>query len=258
MTLLCNHENSRLSQLPYLNAKRQYLWGAFTVDDVVRSDFFYFFLTDYLTRRPSLFPQTDRGVEVIDIGNSNTVRALRDQLARLVRTGYADTGFPILSTDANGKSRMLGFIGANELEHALSTFLRISSGSPAGHLCTDSPRSSSNSVLFFFLCQASSPRKRITPYFSIQIAGSGMGEVSLLHPYLLWLTALRIHSTSVCTWTRYIVPPSTPFRRVLLIGVARHAGSANYKCQFAIGTCAAVFRQAWGTIRCCYGRKRLL
>jgi hypothetical protein len=51
----------------------------------------------------------------------NTVRTLRDQLARVVRAGYADTGFPILSTDANGKSRMLGFIGANELEHALST-----------------------------------------------------------------------------------------------------------------------------------------
>jgi chloride channel 3/4/5 len=69
-------------------------------------------------------------VDVIDIGNTNTVRTLRDQLARLVRAGYADTGFPILNTDANGKSRMLGFIGGNELEHALSTFLRISSYLP--------------------------------------------------------------------------------------------------------------------------------
>jgi chloride channel 3/4/5 len=58
---------------------------------------------------------------VIDIGHSNTVRTLRDQLAKLVRAGYVDTGFPILSTDADGKSRMLGFIGGNELEHALST-----------------------------------------------------------------------------------------------------------------------------------------
>ncbi|KAI0275532.1 chloride channel [Russula aff. rugulosa BPL654] len=87
-----------LSKLPYLNAKHQHLWGAFTVSDV-----------------------TDRDVEVIDVGNSNTVHTLRDQLARLVRAGYADTGFPILETDAaNGKSRMLGFIGGNELEHALS------------------------------------------------------------------------------------------------------------------------------------------
>jgi chloride channel 3/4/5 len=86
-----------LSHLPYLNAKHQYLWGSFTVSDV-----------------------TDRDVDVIDIGNLNTVRTLRDQLARLVRAGYADTGFPILSTDTDGKSRMLGFIGGNELEHALS------------------------------------------------------------------------------------------------------------------------------------------
>jgi chloride channel 3/4/5 len=61
-------------------------------------------------------------VDVIDIGHPNTVRTLRDQLARLVRAGYAVTGFPILSTDEDGKSRMLGFIGGNELEHALSMF----------------------------------------------------------------------------------------------------------------------------------------
>jgi hypothetical protein len=38
----------------------------------------------------------------------------------------------------------------------------------------------------------------------------------------------------------------------------RHVGSADYQGQFAFGTRAAVFRQAWGTIRCRYGRKRLL
>lgn len=69
----------------------------------------------------------------------NTVRTLRDQLARLVRAGYADTGFPILNTDTNGQSRMLGFIGANELEHALSTFLRISSGSGLPRTACGSP-----------------------------------------------------------------------------------------------------------------------
>jgi chloride channel 3/4/5 len=70
----------------------------------------------------------DHEVGVIDIGHSNTVRTLRDQLARLVRAGYADSGFPILSRDADGKSRMLGFIGGNELEHALSTSFHPSTG----------------------------------------------------------------------------------------------------------------------------------
>jgi hypothetical protein len=53
---------------------------------------------------------------------------------------------------------------------------------------------------------------------------------------------------------------NSPLQRFffLLIRVARHVGSADYKGQFAVGTCAAVFRQAWGTVRCCYGRKRLL
>ena len=62
----------------------------------------------------------DREVEVIDVAHLNTVRTLRDQLAHVVTTGYADTGFPILRTDENGKAKMLGFIGVNELEHALS------------------------------------------------------------------------------------------------------------------------------------------
>ena len=65
-------------------------------------------------------------MDVIEVGHSNTVRTLRDQLARLDRGGYTATGFPILSTDEEtGKSRMLGFIGGNELEHALSTFSSI-------------------------------------------------------------------------------------------------------------------------------------
>ncbi len=71
---------------------------------------------------------------MIDIGNLNTVRALRDQLARLVRAGYVDKGFPILSTEPNGKSRMLGFIGGNELEHALSA-----SYTPSGYSSVGSP-----------------------------------------------------------------------------------------------------------------------
>lgn len=60
-------------------------------------------------------------MEVIHVGQPNTVRTLRDQLAKLVAAGYSVTGFPILQSDVNGESRMLGFIGGNELEHALST-----------------------------------------------------------------------------------------------------------------------------------------
>jgi len=64
--------------------------------------------------------QMDRDVEVINVALSNTVRTLRDQLARLEAAGYANTGFPIIRTDENGRAQMLGFIGVNELEHALS------------------------------------------------------------------------------------------------------------------------------------------
>ena len=77
---------------------------------------------------------------MIDIGHLNTVRTLRDQLARLVRAGYAVTGFPILSTDEDGKSRMLGFIGGNELEHALSMFSVPSVGRPLSNLGSVSSR----------------------------------------------------------------------------------------------------------------------
>jgi len=76
----------------------------------------------------------DREVEVINIGHLNTVHTLRDQLARLVATGYADTGFPIIRPNEDRKSQLLGFIGANELEHALST----SSSTCPVHLCAGS------------------------------------------------------------------------------------------------------------------------
>jgi chloride channel 3/4/5 len=63
----------------------------------------------------------DRDVEVIRIERVNTVRSLRDQLVKLATAGFTDTGFPILRGDEDGSSRMLGFIGGSELEHALST-----------------------------------------------------------------------------------------------------------------------------------------
>ena len=52
----------------------------------------------------------------------NTVKSLWDQLRELVNAGNSDSGFPILRSDMDGM-RMIGYIGANELEHALSQFL---------------------------------------------------------------------------------------------------------------------------------------
>ncbi|KAF9793458.1 chloride channel [Thelephora terrestris] len=84
-----------LNQLPYLDAKHVYLWGDNTVSDV-----------------------TDLDVDTIRLDEENTVTSLRDQLMNLVSV-EEDGGFPILRQDEGGM-RMLGYIGANELEHALS------------------------------------------------------------------------------------------------------------------------------------------
>lgn len=62
--------------------------------------------------------QADRDADVIKVDQENTVKSLRDQLLGLV-SGDEDKGFPILRQD-DGGMRMVGYIGANELEHALS------------------------------------------------------------------------------------------------------------------------------------------
>lgn len=50
--------------------------------------------------------------------------SLRDQLQALVSSGNDDGGFPILRVDDDDSDemRMVGYIGANELEHALCEF----------------------------------------------------------------------------------------------------------------------------------------
>ena len=58
-------------------------------------------------------------MEVIRVDRTNTVKSLRDKLQELVDSGNSDSGFPILRPDGDGL-RMVGYIGANELEHALS------------------------------------------------------------------------------------------------------------------------------------------
>ncbi|GBE80600.1 hypothetical protein SCP_0303150 [Sparassis crispa] len=84
-----------LAQLPYLDAKHDYGWGSVQIIDV-----------------------TDRDVDVIRVDVPNTVKSLRDRLQRLLTAGKADGGFPILRAHEDGH-RMVGYIGASELEHGL-------------------------------------------------------------------------------------------------------------------------------------------
>lgn len=88
-----------LSQLPYLDSKHEYLWGNLQIADVIARD-----------------------VEVIQLDKKNTVRSLRDQLLKLMASGHDDSGFPILRKDSTDVDdmRLVGYIGTNELEHALS------------------------------------------------------------------------------------------------------------------------------------------
>ncbi|EPQ57244.1 clc channel [Gloeophyllum trabeum ATCC 11539] len=88
-----------LSQLPYLDAKHNHVWGDLQVNDA-----------------------TDRDVDIIRADRQNTVESLRDKLQGLVAAGYDDGGFPIVRKVDNETEglRLIGYIGANELEHALS------------------------------------------------------------------------------------------------------------------------------------------
>ncbi|KAG1752982.1 chloride channel [Suillus lakei] len=87
-----------LSQLPYLDAKHEYLWSNLSINEV-----------------------TDRDVDVIRIDRHNTVESLRDQLQSLLNAEHDDGGFPILRPSRDGDGvRMVGYIGASELEHALT------------------------------------------------------------------------------------------------------------------------------------------
>jgi hypothetical protein len=61
----------------------------------------------------------DREVEVIYADRLNSIELLRDQLERAVSSGETDGGFPVVRED-QGQLKLLGYIGVNELEHALS------------------------------------------------------------------------------------------------------------------------------------------
>ena len=57
------------------------------------------------------------------------MHSLGEKLLTLVSSGADDSGFPILRkdpSDPDGGMRMVGYIGAGELEHALSTYQHTS------------------------------------------------------------------------------------------------------------------------------------
>nr|XP_018261404.1 voltage-gated chloride channel [Kwoniella dejecticola CBS 10117]OBR83562.1 voltage-gated chloride channel [Kwoniella dejecticola CBS 10117] len=85
-----------LNQLPYLDQKHEYLWGSRRASSVA-----------------------DKTVPILRADKPHTVRSLTGKLLELVRLGMADTGFPILVKEKSCL-RVVGFLGMNELEHALS------------------------------------------------------------------------------------------------------------------------------------------
>lgn len=85
-----------LLRLPYLDFKHQHLWGGLRLEDAI-----------------------NREVEVIYADRLNSVDLLRDQLERAVSSGETDGGFPVVREE-QGRLRLVGYIGVNELEHALS------------------------------------------------------------------------------------------------------------------------------------------
>jgi chloride channel 3/4/5 len=63
--------------------------------------------------------QIDREAEVIYADRVNSVELLRDQLERAVSSGETDGGFPVVREE-DSLLKLVGYMGLNELEHALS------------------------------------------------------------------------------------------------------------------------------------------
>lgn len=111
-----------LNQLPYLDSKHEYLWGSRVAEEVA-----------------------DTSAPTLHADKPYTVRLLTGKLLELARGGMDDAGFPVLVRDTSiperirdedrgrdnvrhvgkerardkGGLRLLGFVGVNELEHAL-------------------------------------------------------------------------------------------------------------------------------------------
>jgi len=89
-----------VARLPYLDSKKTFLWGDRQITDVIV-----------------------RNVQVIRLDKDNTVTSLCDDLRNLLHSNgnNDDVGIPILrSVDEHDElTRLVGVIGARELEHAL-------------------------------------------------------------------------------------------------------------------------------------------
>ncbi|KAF8322035.1 hypothetical protein DL93DRAFT_2071769 [Clavulina sp. PMI_390] len=84
---------SEMNQLPYLDCKHEYLWGSRTLADVV-----------------------DSRVDVIRADRDSTVSMLR---RKLEHAKEEDGGFPVVIKE-DGLYKPIGYIGNNELDHALT------------------------------------------------------------------------------------------------------------------------------------------
>lgn len=72
----------------------------------------------------------ERDVPTLRVDKPHTVRSLTGRLLELSRLGLADTGFPLLAKEpisedgrVFGVNRVMGFLGMNELEHALCEYM---------------------------------------------------------------------------------------------------------------------------------------
>lgn len=59
-------------------------------------------------------------MDIIQSDELNTVKSLRDKLQEVLRIGFGE-GFPV----TNSERKLIGYIGTNELEHALGTSLTL-------------------------------------------------------------------------------------------------------------------------------------
>ncbi|EIM22382.1 hypothetical protein WALSEDRAFT_32065 [Wallemia mellicola CBS 633.66] len=86
-----------MNKLPFLDAKHEYRFGKDSVLDVAT-----------------------KKIPVIRIDQEHSVCTLLDKLDSLVMRGLSDSGFPLIIDD-EGIIRLVGYIAANELEHALDS-----------------------------------------------------------------------------------------------------------------------------------------